>query len=80
MPEPSVMMFDEGFGQGIKCRFVSNWFKVDSYGYTKEKLLSEIERDNPDVLVIDLDLYAKIEGIETSKKIRTQFGVPVVYV
>jgi len=27
-----------------------------------------------------LNLYAKIDGIETSKKIRTQFDVPVWYV
>ena len=80
MPEPSVMMFDEGFDQGIRCRFISKWFKMDSYIYTKEKLLSEIERKRPDVVVMDLDLYAKIDGIETSRKIRNQFDVPVIYV
>jgi len=34
----------------------------------------------PDVVVMDLDLYSKIDGIETSKKIRSQFDVPVIYV
>ncbi len=43
-------------------------------------MLSEIEKNNPDVVVLDLDLYAKMDGIETSRKIRSQFDVPVMYV
>ena len=78
--ETSVMMFDEGAEHNIRCRFVSNWFKIDSYFYTKEKLLSEIERNRPDVVALNLDLYAKIDGIETSRMIRNQFDVPVMYV
>jgi len=34
----------------------------------------------PNVVVMDLDLYAKLDGIETSKNIRSQFDVPVIYV
>jgi len=79
MPEPSVMIFDEGFNRGIRCRFISEWFKVDSYVPSKEGLISEIERNNPDVVLLDLDLYAKIDGIEISRKIRSRLGVPVMY-
>lgn len=79
MSELSLLMVD-GESDMIRCRFICNWFRVDSYVSNKERLLSEIERNNPDVIVMDLDLYARIDGIETSKKIRTQFGVPVVYV
>ena len=80
MPEPSVMMFDQGFECGIRCRFISEWYKMDSYVYTKGKLLSEIERNRPTVVVMNLDLYAKIDGIEISRVIRNRFDVPVMYV
>lgn len=80
MSEQSVMMFEEGTDKGIRCRFISEWFKIESYVYTGEKLLLEIEKTNPDVVVMDLDLYAKIDGIETSRKIRSQFDVPLMYV
>lgn len=80
MPETSVMMFDEGTEHSMRCRFISNWCKMDSYIYTKEKLLSEIERNRPDVVMLDLDLYEKIDGIETSRMIRNRFDVPVMYV
>jgi DNA-binding response OmpR family regulator len=73
-------MFEEGFDRGIRCRFISEWFKIESYVYTGEKLLSEIAKNRPDIIVLDLDLYAKIDGIETSRKIRSQFDVPVMYV
>jgi chemotaxis response regulator CheB len=52
--------------------------KIDSY-VPEERLLSEIEKINPDVIVIDLDLYARIDGIETTEKIRDQFDIPIWY-
>ena len=80
MSELKMMMFDNGTAQEIRCRFISKWYKIFSFVPDKERILSEIEKNNPDVVALDLDLYAKIDGIETSRKIRNQFNVPVVYV
>ena len=79
MSELSLMMFDEGFDRGIRCRFINEWIKIYSYVSGTEMILSEIDRNNPDVVVIDLDLYARIDGIETSRMIRSRFDVPVMY-
>jgi hypothetical protein len=79
MSVSSVMMFDEGYDQGIRCRYISEWCKIDSYVYSKKKLLSEIERNRPDVVVLDLDLYDHIGGIETMRIIRDRFDIPVWY-
>ena len=68
------------FDKGIRCRHISEWFKRDSNVYTKEALLSEIDKNKPDVVVMDLDLYEKMDGIKTSLIIRNRFDVPVVYV
>ena len=46
----------------------------------QKKLLLEIEKVKPDVVVMDLGLYVKIDGIETSRMIRSRFDVPVMYV
>ena len=69
----SVMKLEMGTDQTIRCRFVSEWFKIDSYVYTKEGMLSEIEKNKPDVVLMDLDLYEKMDGIETSRRIRNRF-------
>ena len=74
-----VMLFEAGRGLGIKCRFVSEWFKIDSYVPDKAMLLSEIKKNKPDVVLIDMNLYARIDGIETTQKIRSQFDIPVLY-
>lgn len=74
-----MMMIDSGTDQGIRCRFISEWYKVDSFVSGKEGLLSEIKKNNPDVVLMDLNLYAEIDGIETTQKIRSQFDIPVLY-
>jgi DNA-binding NarL/FixJ family response regulator len=73
-----LMMVDKGADQEIRYRFISEWFKIDSY-VPKERLFSEIEKINPDVVVIDLKLYARIDGIDTTEKIRDRFDIPVWY-
>jgi len=76
----TIILFYEGTEHNIQCRAINGWFKMDSYVYTKEKLFVEIGKIKPDVVVMDLGLYAKIDGIETSRKIRNQFDIPVMYV
>jgi CheY-like chemotaxis protein len=75
-----LMMFDEVPDHKIRYRFIREWFKIDSYVSTKEKLMAEIEKNRPDVVLMDLDLYEKMDRIETSRRIRNRFDVPVVYV
>jgi hypothetical protein len=59
--------------------FINGWCKVDSFSLNKEGLLSEIKKNDLDVVLMDLDLYAEIDGIKTAVRIRSQFGVPVMY-
>jgi len=80
MPGLRAMFLDEGPDENIRCRFICDCCKVESYVHSNARLFSEIEKTHPDVVIMDLDLYARIDGIETSSKIRSQFGVSVVYV
>ena len=80
MTELTMMLFEKGPENNIHCRTINRWFKRDSYVSSTEKLLIEIERVKPDVVVLDLGLYAKIDGIETSRQIRNRFDIPVMYV
>ena len=80
MSELTMMLFEKGPENNIRCRVISEWFKIDSYVSFKGGPFSEIEKNNPDVVVMDLDMYAKIDGIKTSQKIRTKFDIPVMYI
>ncbi len=79
MPGLKAMFIDEGPDENIRCRFICDYCRIESYVYSSARLFSDIEKTHPDVVVMDLGLYAKIDGIETSRKIRAQFDVPVIY-
>jgi DNA-binding NarL/FixJ family response regulator len=76
----TMMLCEIGSENNIRCRAINGWFNMDSYMSSKEKLLLEIEKVKPDVVVLDLGLYEKIDGIETSRKIRSRFDISVMYV
>jgi hypothetical protein len=80
MAKLTMIICETGPENNIRCRAINGWFKMDSYVSSKEKLFLEIERVKPDVVVLGLELYEKIDGIETSRVIRSQFSVPVWYV
>ena len=80
MTELTMMLFEKGPENNIRCRVINEWFKRDSYVSSTDKLLLEIEKMKPDIVVMDLGLYEKVDGIETSRMIRSRFDVPVLYV
>ena len=80
MAELTMMLCEKGPENNIRCRAINGWFRRDSYVSSKENLFLEIEKVKPDVVVIDLNLYEKIDGIETSRAIRSRFDVPVRYI
>ena len=79
MPGIKTMFLDRGTNENIRCKFICDCCKIESNVYTNARLFLEIEKTHPDVVVMDLELYAKIDGIETSRKIRSQFDIPVMY-
>jgi len=45
---------------------INGWFKRDSYVSSKDELFVKIEKIKPNVVVMDLGLYEKMNGIETT--------------
>ena len=81
MAESKVMLFEADEKIGMKCKFISEWCKIVSYMYaTGDGLLLEIKKYNPDVVFLDLNLYARVDGIKTSQIIRCQYSIPVMYI
>ncbi len=81
MAEPKIMLFEADEKIDMRCRFISELCKIDSYTYaTGNRLLLEIKKHNPDVVFLDLNLYARIDGIKTSQIIQCQYNIPVLYI
>ncbi len=81
MAELKAMLFEEGTDQqmGIRCRLMSEWYKIDYFVSSKIELLLEIKKHNPVIVFLDSNLYEKIDGIETAQTIQTQYNIPVIY-
>jgi len=65
----------EGDDKEIKCGLASRYFKRISHIPSKEDILPEIEKLKPDVVVIDIDMYDRIGGIDTLNLIRDRLDV-----
>jgi CheY-like chemotaxis protein len=37
------------------------------------------EKEKPDVIIMDINLDGKMNGIEAGIKIKTRFGIPIIY-
>ena len=84
MEGKKIMMFAEGSDHKIRYRFIidrfiSERFKIDSSMSAKEQIILEIERNYPDIVLLNSDLYNKIDVIETAQNIRSLFDIPVSF-
>jgi diguanylate cyclase (GGDEF)-like protein/PAS domain S-box-containing protein len=60
--------------------------KLESLGYTVmapastgEAAIGEAARDRPDVVVMDIRLEGKMDGVEAAGRIRSLYDIPIVY-
>jgi len=60
---------------------------AEDFGYdvplivsTGEKAIESIKNDLPDLILMDIKLKGRIDGVETAEQINTKHNIPVVYV
>ncbi len=60
---------------------------LESAGYTilgksdsGENALALIEKNRPDVVLMDITLAGKLDGIQTAASIKQKFNLPVIYI
>ena len=44
-----------------------------------EQALSMLEKKNPDLVLMDIQLMGDMDGVETAEQVRLKFKIPVVY-
>jgi PAS domain S-box-containing protein len=61
-------------------------YKLEEFGYivsgivdSGQKALNSIKKIKIDLVLMDIMIHGKINGIETAKKIRSDFDIPVIY-
>ncbi len=44
-----------------------------------EDAIKEAKSENPDLVLMDINIHGKISGIESARKIRSQVGIPIIF-
>ena len=45
-----------------------------------EKALEQIAKKCPDLILMDIHLRGDLDGVETAKRIREQYQIPIIYI
>jgi PAS domain S-box-containing protein len=63
----------------IESQLQSLGYEITSIVNTGEKAIKKAEEDKPDIILMDIRVKGKMDGIDAAEIIRNQFGTPVVF-
>jgi len=63
----------------IKKALTNLGYAVTSIASTRKEALKRAEEQKPDLVLMDIMLKGKMEGIEAADQIRSNFNIPVIY-
>ncbi|WP_435623410.1 LytR/AlgR family response regulator transcription factor [Flagellimonas sp.] len=66
-------------GANISMQLTEMGFEVCGLLPKGEDVLSCIRNTQPDILLLDIQLKGKLDGIETARLVRAEFDVPIIY-
>lgn len=65
--------------ENIKSRLIKNGYIVSSVVVSGEEAIEQAEKHKPDLVLMDIVIKGKMDGIETAELIRERFSIPVIF-
>jgi putative two-component system response regulator len=66
-------------GEHICSNLQSFGYNASSVACSGEEAIMMIEKERPDLVLMDIVLYGEMDGIEAADRIASQFDIPVIY-
>jgi signal transduction histidine kinase len=63
----------------VRSNLKSMGYEVTSIVDTGEGAIAKVEKDEPDLVLMDIQLKGKMDGIEAAKHIRAKVDIPIVF-
>ena len=63
----------------LQDRLEQMGYRVQANVDTGEEALAAIAADQPDLILMDVQLAGKLDGIETARRIRNAYGIPLIF-
>lgn len=81
MATPQILVVeDEGIvAEEIRGRLQDLGYTVPAVAHSGEKAIEKAEEIRPDLVLMDIKLKGKMDGVEAAEKIHACFDIPVVY-
>ena len=75
-----LVVEDEGIvSEDIRKSLQNLGYTVSAVASSGEEALKETEENLPDLVLMDIVLKGKLDGIETAAQIRSRYNIPVIY-
>jgi len=65
--------------EDIRMSLINNGYVVPSVVSMGETAIEKVKEDKPDLILMDIMLAGKMDGIETAAMIHSKFNIPVIY-
>ena len=66
-------------GEDIKNSLKSLGYSVTKIVTSGEMALTEVEKNPPDIILMDIVLNSKMSGIDVAERIKKKYDIPVIY-
>jgi two-component system, response regulator PdtaR len=67
------------FAQDIKLIMEGEGYSVESIVDSGTEAIAKIEANKPDIILMDIKIRGKIDGIELTKEIQKTNNIPIIY-
>ncbi|OHD15462.1 MAG: hypothetical protein A2086_08310 [Spirochaetes bacterium GWD1_27_9] len=81
MSSTKILIVEDEFiiAEDVKNMLIKLNYNIIGISFTGQSALDEIEKDLPDLVLMDIMLKGDIDGIETASIIKEKFEIPVIY-
>ena len=78
--EKIMVVEDEWVVADQLCRNLEDLgYRICSTASAGDEAIRKVEADSPDLILMDIVLKGKLDGIEAAARINSQFNIPVIY-
>ena len=67
------------FAQWLKIALEDEGYEVYDFITTGEEAIAFVQENKPDVILMDILLIGKINGIDTAKEITDKYNIPIIF-
>jgi CheY-like chemotaxis protein len=81
MSKAKVMIVEDEYisASAMKIGLQELGYDVCELKYSGEEAVKDVEKENPDVILMDIHLKGKLGGIEAARRIKSKFEVPIIF-